>query len=228
MKFILTLFIVLFVVHVLRAQTGVGTKSTIACKNLKDSARYALGFNIGESLAQRYADFDPDMIVAAIKDAYAKKSAAVDSKTGPNIVQNFMMQETKKRAATNKAAGEKFLQANIKRHGVVITASGLQYEVIKMGTGPKPLEGSQVKVNYSGKLINGKEFHNSNRHNGPVTMNVMEVIPGWTEALRLIPVGSKWKLFVPAELAYADSDMGTDIPAGSTLIFEIELLEIVK
>lgn len=205
-----------------------GPKNPTMCKNLKDSASYSLGYNIGQSLMQRYAEMDPNMIAQAIKDAYAQKPSAVDINVGQTTVQSFLMKEVQKKAAANKATGEKFLAANKKKPGIMTTASGLQYEVITMGAGEKPKASDNVKVNYAGTLINGKEFDNSNRHGGPAQFNVGGVIPGWTEALQLMPTGSKFKLYIPSNLAYGDSEMGAEIPAGSTLIFEVELLEIVK
>lgn len=205
-----------------------GPKNPVMCKNLKDSASYSLGYNIGQSLMQRYAEMDPNMIAQAIKDAYAQKPSAVDVNVGQTTVQNFLMKAVQKKAAGNKAAGQKFLETNKKKPGVVTTASGLQYEVITMGTGEKPKASDNVKVNYAGTLIGGKEFDNSARHGGAAQFNVGGVIPGWTEALQLMPVGSKFKLYIPSNLAYGDSEMGAEIPAGSTLIFEVELLEIVK
>ena len=132
-----------------------------------------------------------------------------------------------KKSGAVKEEGRKFLEANKKKPGIISTASGLQYEVLKMGDGAKPTPTDVVKVNYSGKLINGKEFDNSQRHGGPAQFGVGGVISGWTEALQLMPTGSKFKLYIPSNLAYGDSEMGPDIPAGSTLIFEVELLEIV-
>lgn len=205
-----------------------GPKSPVMCRSLKDSASYSLGYNIGQSLMQRYAEMDPNMIAQAIKDAYAQKTAAVDVNVGQTTVQAFLMKEVQKKANANKTVGTNFLAANKKKPGIITTASGLQYEVITMGTGEKPKASDNVKVNYAGTLISGKEFDNSARHGGPAQFNVGGVIPGWTEALQLMPVGSKFKLYIPANLAYGDSEMGAEIPAGSTLIFEVELIEIVK
>lgn len=230
MKFLLSCLILLAASLSLNAQTKPKPASApvIKCKNLRDSASYSLGFNIGQNLVQRYAEMDVNMLVQAIKDAYAKKNSAVDVNMGQTLVQNYLMQITQKKAAGNKEEGRKFLEANKKKPGIISTASGLQYEVLKMGDGAKPTPSDVVKVNYSGKLINGKEFDNSQRHGGPAQFGVGGVISGWTEALQLMPTGSKFKLYIPSNLAYGDSEMGAEIPAGSTLIFEVELLEIVK
>lgn len=231
MKQFATLLLLLVSTATLQAQTGnnkTNPAQPVVCHNLKDSASYALGYSIGQNLTDRYGDMDPNMIAQAIKDAYAKKNSVIDVNAGQVAVQNYQQMVEKKKAELNKAAGKKFLDENKKKPGVIITASGLQYQVITMGTGPKPTSSSNVKVNYAGTLINGKEFDNSAKHGGTATFNVSGVISGWTEALQLMPVGSKFKLFVPANLAYGDSAMGRDIPAGSTLIFEVELVEIVK
>ena len=131
------------------------------------------------------------------------------------------------KAQENLEAGNKFLEKNKKRDGVVTTESGLQYEILKKGDGPIPTADDRVKVNYEGTLLSGKVFDSSIKNGKPVTFGVGRVIPGWTEALQLMPVGSKWKLYIPGNLAYGER--GTrGIEPNSTLIFEVELLEIVK
>ncbi len=127
-----------------------------------------------------------------------------------------------------KAAGAKFLAENGKREGVTTTASGLQYEVLKKGDGPKPVPTDRVNVHYHGTLLSGKVFDSSVDRGQPITFGVQEVIKGWTEALQLMPVGSKWKLFIPSEIAYGDRGAGGDIGPNETLIFEVEVLGIVK
>jgi FKBP-type peptidyl-prolyl cis-trans isomerase FklB len=130
--------------------------------------------------------------------------------------------------AANKAAGAAFLDANKTKPGIVTLPSGLQYLILKAGNGPKPTATDKVKVNYRGTTIDGTEFDNSYSRGEPITIELNNVIRGWTEALQLMPVGSKWKLFIPSSLAYGDRDAGPIIKAGSTLIFEVELLDIVK
>ena len=126
----------------------------------------------------------------------------------------------------NKKAGDAFLAANKTKEGVVTLPSGLQYKILKEGTGPKPTPADSVVCNYRGTLIDGKEFDSSYKRGQPATFPVGQVIKGWTEALQLMPVGSKWQLFVPADLAYGDRGAGPDIGPGSTLIFEVELISI--
>ena len=132
------------------------------------------------------------------------------------------------RYGENKAAGEAFLAENAKKEGVVTTASGLQYKVIKEGKGEVPTETSTVKVNYKGTLIDGTEFDSSYKRNEPTTFRANQVIKGWTEALTMMPVGSKWELYIPQELAYGARETGGSIKPFSTLIFEVELLEVVQ
>ncbi len=132
----------------------------------------------------------------------------------------------KQAAETNKKEGEAFLAANKTKPGVVTTPSGLQYKILKEGTGPKPTAADKVVCNYKGTLINGTEFDSSYKRGQPATFPVGQVIKGWTEALQLMPVGSKWQLFIPADLAYGERGAGNDIGPDSTLIFEVELLSI--
>jgi len=131
-------------------------------------------------------------------------------------------------ASTQTGPGATFLAENAKKEGVITTASGLQYKVIKSGTGESPRLTDTVKVNYQGTLIDGTVFDSSMRHGGPATFPINRVIPGWTEALQLMKVGDKWQLFIPANLAYGDQSPGPTIPPNSVLIFEVELLGIEK
>ena len=142
--------------------------------------------------------------------------------------QQKMMAEQQKKDEASQAEGKAFLAENGKKAGVVTTATGLQYAVLKAGTGPKPTADQTVKVHYKGTLINGKQFDSSYDRGEPAQFPVNQVIPGWTEALQLMPVGSHWKLWIPSDLAYGPQGAGSDIPGNSTLVFEVELLEIAK
>jgi FKBP-type peptidyl-prolyl cis-trans isomerase len=133
-----------------------------------------------------------------------------------------------KKYADNKAAGEKFLAENKTKEGVVTTPSGLQYKIITKGTGEIPADSSKVKVNYKGTLIDGTEFDSSYKRKEPATFRANQVIKGWTEALTMMPVGSKWELYIPQELAYGARETGGPIKPFSTLIFEVELVGIEK
>ena len=132
------------------------------------------------------------------------------------------------KSSAAKEEGKKFLADNKKRPGVIELPSGLQYEIIKQGTGEKPKVGDTVRAHYAGSLINGQEFDNSYKRGQPIEIPVTGVIQGWVQALQLMPVGSKWKLFIPSDLGYGDRGAGGAIPGGATLIFEIELLDIVN
>jgi FKBP-type peptidyl-prolyl cis-trans isomerase FklB len=136
--------------------------------------------------------------------------------------------ESSKAAEGNKKIGSAFLAENKSKPGVQTTASGLQYVIEKEGTGAKPVSTDRVKVHYTGMLIDGKVFDSSVERKQPAEFGVTEVIKGWTEVLQLMPVGSKWKVFIPSDIAYGDRGAGADIGPGSTLIFDIELLDIVK
>ena len=135
---------------------------------------------------------------------------------------------TAEKYADNKAAGEKFLAENKAKEGVVTTPSGLQYKIITKGNGAVPADSSKVKVNYKGTLIEGTEFDSSYKRNEPATFRANQVIKGWTEALTMMPVGSKWELYIPYDLAYGSRETGSQIKPFSTLIFEVELLGIEK
>jgi FKBP-type peptidyl-prolyl cis-trans isomerase FklB len=134
--------------------------------------------------------------------------------------------KTKAVAAGEKERGQQFLEKNKTRPGITVTASGLQYEILKKGDGPIPKKTDTVIAHYAGSLVNGKEFDNSYKRGEPLTIPVAGVIPGWTEALQLMPVGSKWKLYIPSSIGYGDYGAGQDIPGGATLVFEVELLGI--
>ena len=142
--------------------------------------------------------------------------------------ENSMREKEAARGNEAKAAGEKFLAENGKKKGVTTTASGLQYEILKAGDGPKPQATDRVNVHYHGTLLNGKVFDSSVERGQPITFGVQEVIKGWTEALQLMPVGSKWRIFIPSNLAYGEQGAGGDIGPNEALIFDVELLGIVK
>lgn len=141
-------------------------------------------------------------------------------------ISNYLQQMKTEKAAKNKAEGEKFLADNKAKAGIVTLPSGLQYQVIKEGTGAKPTINDKVKTHYHGMLIDGTVFDSSVDRGEPISFPVSGVIKGWTEALQLMPVGSKWRLFIPADLAYGDRQAGAKIGPGSTLIFDVELLDI--
>jgi FKBP-type peptidyl-prolyl cis-trans isomerase FklB len=181
---------------------------------------------------------NPSIVAKAMVDGEAGKALMADDIARSYITMFIKEREGKKaakKAEVDKVKykdyidqNEAFLAKNKTKAGVTTTASGLQYEVIKMGTGPKPTAQNTVKVNYVGTLIDGTEFDSSIKRNQPATFPVSGVIPGWTEALQLMPVGSKFKLYLPASIAYGAAGAGEAIKPFSTLIFEVDLLEIVK
>lgn len=193
-----------------------------------DSLSYAMGVQTAEYYkAQGAENINPAMVKKAYEDVYNNKKLLISPEqcnmTIQTKLQEFMAQKTN----VEKEKGTKFLEENKKRPGVITLPSGLQYEIITKGTGPVPTATDTVKANYIGSLIDGKEFDNSYKRNEALTIPVGSVIRGWTEALQLMPVGSKWKLFIPSELGYGDRGAGGAIPGGAALVFTIELLDIV-
>jgi FKBP-type peptidyl-prolyl cis-trans isomerase FklB len=207
-------------------------------KSSADSLSYAFGINIYNSLAADSLTLDPVMVAKAMLDGKEKKALMADDIARSVIMAYVNKRESakaEKKAVLDKetykdliAQNEAYVAKNKEKAGVTVTASGLQYEVIKMGTGPIPTAQSTVKVHYVGTLIDGTEFDSSIKRNEPATFPVSGVIPGWTEALQLMPVGSKFRLCLPESIAYGARGAGEVIKPYSTLIFEVELLEIVK
>ena len=206
------------------------TKSTASVYGLKssvDSFSYALGLSIANFYKQQgVTNINNQLVIKALNDAKGGKPLLNENQANACIM-NHMQELRGKKASGAKKAGDAFLAQNKTKAGIITLPSGLQYQVITQGTGPKPTTNDQVKCHYIGSFVDGKEFESSYKNGQPATFPVGGVIRGWTEALQLMPVGSKWKLFIPSELAYGDGDNGP-IPGGSTLVFEVELLEIVK
>lgn len=205
-------------------------------KSTVDSVSYAIGADIGANLKRSKMDsLNVDLMAMGLQDGL-DSTLKIDAEKLQAVMQGYMMKMQAKRQSeeqaageVNRVAGEKFLAENGKRTGVVTTPSGLQYEVITMGTGPKAAETDQVKVHYTGTLIDGKVFDSSVERGEPAVFGVGQVIRGWVEGLQLMPTGSKWKFFIPSDLAYGPSGgPGGTIPGNSSLVFEVELLEIVK
>ena len=194
---------------------------------------YALGMNLGTSLKKQSVDVDPSILSRGLRDALAGGKTAMTEDQARATLMEVQTEMRKKQqeqmqqaGATNKKDGEAFLAANKSKDGVVTLPSGLQYKILTPGTGPKPTATDSVVCNYRGTLINGTEFDSSYKRGEPATFPVTGVIKGWTEALQLMPVGSKWQLFVPSDLAYGERSPAPEIGPDSTLIFEVELLSI--
>lgn len=211
-----------------------GKKGEVALASKNDSVSYALGVLIGESNKQQMKaapgvdQLSKEILINAFEKAFMGDSVQIKPEAANAAVQKFFAEISKVEADKELKAGEDFLAANKSKSGVVTLPSGLQYEIIKAGTGPKPKAEDQVKCHYHGTTIDGKVFDSSVDRGEPAVFPVNRVIPGWTEALQLMPVGSKWKLYIPSALAYGPQGAGQDIKPNSTLIFEVELLEIVK
>jgi FKBP-type peptidyl-prolyl cis-trans isomerase FklB len=213
------------------AAAAKGSTATLTTKKAKQS--YAIGANFGMGLKQQPIEVDPAIVAQGVRDALSGTKLALSNEEAGAVLKELQGDLQKKQEAmmsqmgdANKKEGGTFLAANKAKEGVMTTPSGLQYKVIKQGTGPKPTAGDTVVCNYRGTLINGKEFDSSYKRGQPASFPVSGVIKGWTEALQLMPVGSKWELFVPSDLAYGDRGAGADIGPGATLIFEVELLSI--
>jgi FKBP-type peptidyl-prolyl cis-trans isomerase len=212
-------------------KTTSGKMNLPVFKNLTDSASYAIGLSVINFYKQQGVDkINASLVAKAINDIQSNKPALFDEQTANNCMMNLMNLKAAEKSGPNIAEGEKFLAQNKKRKEVITTASGLQYEIIKLGEGEKPASaGDSVTCHYSGRFLNGTVFDASrtNPQTGgePITFSLNRVITGWTEGLQLMPTGSKFIFYVPYQLGYGPGDYNT-IPGGSTLIFEIELLKV--
>jgi FKBP-type peptidyl-prolyl cis-trans isomerase len=193
---------------------------------------YIIGMDIGNSLKQQGADVDIDALVEAVKATYNGDELALTPEEAATMREEFVakrraeaQEQQKVLAAANAAEGDAFLLENRVKEGVQVTDSGLQYEVLEMGDGPKPAETDTVTVHYRGTLINGQEFDSSYARNQEATFKLNQVIPGWTEGLQLMPVGSKFRFYIPSNLAYGPNGPPS-IGPNATLIFDVELLGI--
>jgi FKBP-type peptidyl-prolyl cis-trans isomerase len=197
-------------------------------KDQKDKVSYSIGLKIGSDFKQQSLELNVDALALGIKDVLSNgKPLLTEAEVQETLMtfQKEMMAKQIAQADKSKKAGETFLAENKKKEGVKTLPSGLQYKVIKEGKGKKPKTGDTVKAHYKGTLIDGKEFDSTDPKGDPASFGVSQVIPGWTEALQLMSVGSKWQLFVPSNLGYGEQGQGP-IPANSTLIFEVELVGI--
>jgi len=218
-----------------KAPATTKSAAAVALTTQKQKASYALGMKIGGDLKRQGvgASVDAALTARGLRDALAGTKALLtedEEKAALTQLQTEVRGKMEAKAHEAGAAarkdGETFLAANKSKEGVVTLPSGLQYKILTAGTGPKPTATDTVTCNYRGTLINGKEFDSSAKHGQALSFPVNGVIKGWTEALQLMPVGSKWQLFIPADMAYGDRGSGPDIGPGETLIFEVELLSI--
>ncbi len=203
-------------------------------KTLNEKVSYVAGLDIGNTLKASETDVDLPILIQGIEDSFQGREPLIKPEEAAVVKQEYtrkVMEEYQKKSKVigekNKKEGEAFLAENKKKPGVATTESGLQYMVLKEGNGPRPKLDDQVKVNYVGTLLDGTEFDSSYRRGQPATFPLIGVIRGWTEGLQLMPVGGKYRFFIPPDLAYGEHGAGQVVGPDATLIFEIELLEII-
>jgi FKBP-type peptidyl-prolyl cis-trans isomerase FklB len=208
-------------------------KKPLTLATQKDKFSYALGMNLGMNFKKQSLPVDPQLLERGVKDSMAGGKMLMTEDEARAVLtemQNEFRKQQQEKAQVqgeaNKKEGADFLAANKAKDGVVTLPSGLQYKILTAGTGPKPAATDTVSVNYRGSLINGTEFDSSYKRGQPTTFPVNGVIKGWTEALQLMPTGSKWQLFIPSDLAYGERGAGSNIAPYATLIFEVELISI--
>ena len=214
----------------------VGMTFTLKSQNMTQDEKnsYAIGVSQGEQLFEQLKNSGLDINMESLKkgllDAFNSESKLTKEEIQAcfNDIQTKMQAKQNKASEAEKEKGKQFLAENKKRKEVKETSSGLQYEVLVMGTGAKPAATDQVKVHYTGKTLDGQVFDSSVERGEPIVFTLNQVIPGWTEGLQLMPVGSKFKFYIPSDLAYGDRGAGATIKPGSTLIFEVELIDIPK
>ena len=231
-----TCLLLLFTASQVVAQESLPVAQPQAQKLDAQQYSYAIGLDLGKNFQQMDVQLDPQSLLAGLQAGLSggKVKPQFDQQTLAAAMQQLQMHMQQKartrqesQAKMNKQKGEEFLAQNGQLEGVKVTSSGLQYKVIESGDGATPGPTDVVSCNYRGTLIDGTEFDASAKHGGPAQFPVNRVIPGWTEALQMMKVGDKWQLFIPADLAYGDNPPGPPIQAGSTLIFDIELLGII-
>ena len=223
----------LVIVLALSASCQPGGKKVKLVTNI-DSVSYAIGVLVGANNLKQLEtapggdEINKEAMAAAFRASTLGEDSIISPEEANALVQKFFEGAGARKAQKNLEEGNAFLEKNKARAGVTTTESGLQYEILTAGTGPMPTAADQVRVHYHGTLIDGKVFDSSVDRGEPVVFGVGQVIPGWTEALQLMPVGSKWKIYLPSSIAYGERGAGGDIGPNAALIFEVELLEIVK
>ena len=193
-----------------------------------DKLSYALGLSMGHNfLGSGIKSLNVEDFAKGVEAVYKQEKPEISFDEAKKIINEFFSNLQDEIAETNKQAGKEFLAENAKRSGVVVLPSGLQYEVLAEGKGRKPKVTDKVQCHYHGTLIDGQVFDSSIQRGTPAVFGVNQVIPGWGEALQLMPEGSRWKLYIPSDLAYGEQGAGGSIPANATLIFEVELIKIL-
>ncbi|WP_017258294.1 FKBP-type peptidyl-prolyl cis-trans isomerase [Pedobacter arcticus] len=234
-KALLTIGITAFVLSA-NAQTAKKTtakkiapiaKTTVKPMTQLDSASYSFGMKIAQGLkSDGVTSLNYDLIKQAMHDVFTDQTLVVNDELAGKTIGQFLQKISKAKYAVAEEAGKKFLEDNKKNPKITTTASGLQYEVITMGTGVKPADTDTVTVHYKGSLVDGKQFDSSYDRGEPISLPLNGVIPGWTEGVQLMPVGSKFRFYIPYQLGYGERGAGQDIPPFSTLVFDIELMKI--
>ncbi len=235
MKKTTALYIFMSCIFLVTLSSGAFAQNQKSLETDKDKISYTIGNNIAQSLMQIKEEIVLEKIIQGLEDKFHEKPLQLTEEESRMIMQMFSMKMKKKQEQQQKKLadqalekGTRFLEENKKKEGVVTTESGLQYLVLKQGNGPKPSNTDRVKVHYKGTTIDGKEFDSSYKRGEPASFSITGVIKGWTEALFLMNVGSKYKLVIPPSLAYGEKGAGSSIGPNEVLVFEVELLEIEK
>ncbi len=221
------------VIFITLVSGNLSAQNATELKTQKDKVSYALGMDLGNQFKKQLVDIDPNLLIQGFRDALAGGKLLLTEEEARAAIGELQKEMMAKQAEAAKVQGEKnlkdgeaFLAANKSKDGVVTLPSGLQYKILQEGTGKKPTIEDTVVCNYRGTLIDGTEFDSSYKRNQPATFPVKGVIKGWTEALQLMGIGSKWQLWIPANLAYGEPGRSPIIPPNATLIFEVELISI--
>lgn len=219
----------------LQAQSDDPATESQEFQSLEERVSYAIGLNIGRNLQREGIEVDPALLAEGIRDVLSGADPKLTDEQIDAALTEYQTQLRERMAArreadaaSNEEAGAAFLRENADREGVVTLPSGLQYEIVSAGDGAQPTAADRVQVHYAGTLIDGTQFDSSYDRGEPAEFGVGEVIPGWTEILQLMPVGSKWKVYIPSELGYGQRGAGDKIGPNAVLVFEIELLQIVQ
>lgn len=235
MKKTAALYIFMSCIFLVTLSSGAFAQNHKTLETDKEKISYTIGNNIAQSLMQIKEEVVLEKVIQGIQDTFHEKPLQLTEEESRMIMQTFSMKMKKKQEQQQKKLadqvlekGTRFLEENKKKEGVVTTESGLQYLVLKQGNGPKPSKTDRVKVHYKGTTIDGKEFDSSYKRGEPASFSITGVIKGWTEALFLMNVGGKYKLVIPASLAYGERGAGSNIEPNEVLVFEVELLEIEK
>lgn len=231
----ISVFVAVAIVAVGISATSCDSKKNVSLKTAADSASYAIGLANGEGFGNSLKTFpgdpiDIDLLLAGMEQGMKSDTGSYKMKMeeAQSFIQSYLMRAQTQETESNKAEGEKFLESNKAKAGIITTESGLQYQVVTEGSGAKPTAENTVKVHYTGTLLDGTKFDSSYDRGEPAEFPLNGVIRGWTEGIQIMPVGSKYIFWIPSDLAYGDRGAGQDIKPGSTLKFEVELLEIVK